>query len=465
MNKLQQRIYALSPSFLQNLGVTYYGWGVYRREYGRKLERLLDEFEKHQWHSADQLRAYQEEKLRDLIRHCYDHVPYYRRIMTDRKLVPSDIVRIEDLAKLPLLTKEDVRAHSSELLATNIRKSQLVLVSTSGTTGSPLQMYSDKGLCLIKNVIDWRQKRVAGISVGERVALFLGRVIVRTDRQSPPFWRSNWALRHKYFSSFHMSPKNMASYIAELKRFEPAAIEGYPSTLFIIASYLVESGSTLPVRAAFTSSETLFPRQRETIEKAFGCRVWDFYGMAERVVFATECEVHDDKHLNTDFGITEIVDANGIAAAPDELGRVVSTGLHNLAMPLVRYKTSDISSLKSAHCSCGRGFPLISGVTSKADDIVTTPDGRFISPVVFEHPFKPLRTVLQSQIVQEDREHLRIRIVQAEGYTAQDTDHILREVRNRVGAGMEIEIDFVDRIELTSAGKFRRVVSKVPLKF
>jgi phenylacetate-CoA ligase len=465
MSKLLGVIYEHSPAIIQNAGITLYGLRVYRREYGRKLEQLLEQFEKQQWYSEQELKGYQEEQLRVLIKHCYDHVPYYFRVMTERNLVPSDIARVDDLAKLPLLTKEDVRTHRDEFLATNMKNSRLVFVSTSGTTGSPLQLYSDKWMCLIKNVLDWRQKRVAGINPGDKLALFLGRVVVPTARKAPPFWRNNWVLRHEYFSSFHMSPQNLALYVTELNRFNPRAVEGYPSTLYILACHLLANRSSLRVKAAFTSSETLFPHQREMIEEAFQCKVFDFYGMAERVVFATECDVHGDKHLNTDFGITEILDADGRPAAPDGLGRLVSTSLHNFGMPLVRYKTSDISSMKSTRCSCGRGFPLISGVTSKADDIVTTPDGRFISPVVFEHPFKPLRTVIESQIIQEDREHLRIRIVKSPGYSDQDTDHVIREIRHRIGAGMEIEIEFVDQIERTSAGKFRRVISNVPLKF
>jgi phenylacetate-CoA ligase len=465
VSSVLDKVYQRSPALIQNIGITLYGMKVYRREYGAKLERLLKQFEKQQWYSESELKGYQEEQLRVLIKHCYDHVPYYRRVMTERKLVPSDIVSVTDLPKLPFLTKDDVRTHQDELLATNVKNSRLVYVSTSGTTGSPLQLYSDKGMCLIKNVLDWRQKRVAGINPGDKLALFLGRVVVPTARKSPPFWGNNWALRHKYFSSFHLSPKNMDLYVTELKRFKPSAVEGYPSTLYILACHLLANKSNLAVKAAFTSSETLFPHQRETIEEAFQCKVFDFYGMAERVVFATECDVHGDKHLNSDFGITEILDADGQPAAPDELGRLVSTGLHNFGMPLVRYKTSDISSMKSARCSCGRGFPLISGVTSKADDIVTTPDGRFISPVVFEHPFKPLRTVVESQIIQEDRKHLRVRIVKSAEYSDQDTAYVIQEIQRRIGTGMEIEIEFVDQIERTSAGKFRRVISNVPLKF
>ncbi len=464
MTKVFNLIYERSPALIQNIGVTLYGLKVLRREYGRSLEQLLEQFEKHQWFSDQELKAYQQEHMQSLIQHCYDHVPYYRRVMNKRKLMPFDITHLDDLSKLPLLTKEEVRAHKEELIASNMKRTDLVYVHTSGTTGSPLQLYADRHMCLIKNVVDWRQKRVADVNPGNRLALFLGRVIVPVAQNTPPFWRSNWALHHLYFSSFHMSPRNLPRYVEKLRRFNPAAVEGYPSTLFILARFLVANKMTLPVKAAFTSSETLFPEQRETIEQAFGCRVFDFYGMAERVVFATECAFHTDKHLNTDFGITEILGADNRPAPAGEPGRVVSTSLHNFGMPLLRYRTSDISSVKSARCTCGRGFPLISGVTSKADDIVTTPDGRFISPVVFEHPFKPLRTVVESQIVQEDRDRLRVRIVKGSGYSDLDTEHLTREILSRIGTGMKLDFEFVDQIERTAAGKFRRVISKIPLK-
>lgn len=317
----------------------------------------------------------------------------------------------------------------------------------------------------MKNVADWRQKKLAGVKPGDPMAFFLGRVVVPITQSAPPFWRKNWLLNHLFFSSFHMSPKNLDTYLKELHQFKPVAVEGYPSTMYIIASYLLSTNQTFPVKAAFTSSETLFPHQREAIEKAFDCRLFDFYGLAERVMFATECEAHQGRHINDDFGITEIITADGRPAKPGEMGRIVATGLHNAAMPLIRYVTSDVTVLKQEACSCGRAFPLMEDITTKDEDIITTLDGRYISSSILTHPFKPMHSVEESQIIQEDREHIRIKIVKRPSYEDKDSQYLLEEFRKRVGDGMQVEIEFVEAIERTKAGKFRWVISKVPLRF
>lgn len=166
-----------------------------------------------------------------------------------------------------------------------------------------------------------------------------------------------------------------------------------------------------------------------------------------------------------DFGVTEILTKHNQPVALGEMGRIVATGLHNYGMPLVRYQTSDISSIRARKCSCGRGFPLMEDVTTKDEDIITTSDGRLISPSVLTHPFKPMHNVEESQILQEDRKHIRIKIVRRPDYEEKDTQYLLNEFKKRVGNDMKIEIEFVDSIPRTKAGKFRWVISKVPLEF
>jgi phenylacetate-CoA ligase len=465
MGKFWEKVYHKSPSFVQDIGVTLYGLKIYRREYGREFRRKLYECEKNQWLSREELRAYQDENLRKLIRHCFENVPYYRLLMDQRRLKPSDIKTVDDLPKLPVLTPAEIRVNFDRLVASNYKRSRLILGHTSGTTGSPLEFYYDRNICLIKNVFDWRQKRWAGIDTHDKIAFFLGRIVVPMERRSPPFWRTNHVLNHLFMSSFHLSAENLVHYLRRLRRFKPMAVEGYPSTLFIIARFLLSQNETLPVKAAFTSSETLYPQQRETIEQAFECPLFDFYGMAERTIFATECDRHRGHHLNMDFGVTEIIKKDNQPAEVGEPGRIVATSLHNYAMPLIRYRTSDITAIRNEECPCGRKFPLMEDITTKAEDIITTPDGRYISSSILTHPFKPMHNILESQIIQEDIDTLVIKIVKTSSYNESDTERLLKEMKRRLGDGMDISIRFVDSIERTSAGKFRWVISRVPLDF
>jgi phenylacetate-CoA ligase len=199
------------------------------------------------------------------------------------------------------------------------------------------------------------------------------------------------------------------------------------------------------------------------IEEAFQCQLFDFYGLAERVAFAGECEYHDGLHLSEEFGFVEIVDDNGRRVPDGTRGFVVGTSLHNRAMPMIRYRTSDVSSIRSTKCSCGRMLRLLEPITTKAEDIVVTPDGRFISPSVLTHPFKPLVGIAKSQIIQESLDHVRVKLVPAEGTVPDDQIELLREgLLERLGSQVSIDVELVGELPPEPSGKFRWVISRVP---
>jgi len=464
MSGYLDKLYQKSPGFIQNLMVTGYGLKIYRREYGQKFKASLAQFDARQWLTRDEVIGYQDEKIRSLIKHAYDNIPFYRDIMTSRKLRPSDIEKVADLHKLPILTREDVRANKLRMIAGNYKKSQLIRGYTSGTTGSPLELIWDNEICHIKTVVDWRQKKIAGIKPGDKIAFFLGRTLVPLQKKNPPFWRHNYVLNHLFCSSWHLSRRNIPYYFDKLSKFSPLAIEGYPSTMFILAKYLVEKGQTFPLKAAFTSSETLLPLHRETIEKAFGCKLFDFYGMAERVAFATECELHDGKHINMDFSVLEVINNDSEPSAPGQMGRIVATGFHNYAMPLIRYRTSDVTVLRGKPCSCGRSFDLMENVTTKDEDIISTKDGRYISSSIINAVTHHLTSIAEHQVIQDDLEHVRMLIVKKPEFLESDGKFLEENLRKIMGDGMDIKVEYVDDIPRTTAGKFRWVISKVPLR-
>lgn len=461
---LFDRLYQASPVSLQTLLLNLKAVELYGERYGRKFWRLLEEFEQNQWRSDEQMEAYQTAKLQLVIANAYENVPYYRALMTRLKLRPVDIKTKEDLSKLPILTRADVKKHSADLLARNYPKIFLRHGHTSGTTGSPLDFSYDISTCVLHHVADWRQKHWAGLRWGEPYASLQGRVITPTTQQQPPFWRYNYVNRQLFLSSFHLHMQNLPHYFAELERRNIRVIEGYPSTLYILALYLLKTKQTYRLRAALTSSETLFDYQREAIESAFGCKVFDFYGMAERVVYASECAEHCGHHLNSDYGVTEFLDRHHEPVRPGQWGKIVATGLHNFAMPFLRYETNDVCALKTRKCACGRVFPLIEDIATKDESIVTLPDGRLISPSVLTHPFKPMHNIVESQIVQEEINELVIHIVRGARYTRSDEAQLLAAFHERLGGQMKIRVTYLDAIPRTTQGKLKWVVSKVPVQ-
>jgi phenylacetate-CoA ligase len=460
-----QKLYTVMPRPIQTLMLNAYAFKIHMERFGKPFERLLQHFIENERLSESQLIDYQNERLKALIEHAYRSVPYYAKLMNELKLRPDDIKTGQDLVKLPLLTREQIRDNLPRLVSHDFKKRDLLMGHTSGTTGSPLEFYWDRNMCLVNNVVDWRQKMWAGLNYGDKYGVLLGRMIVPPGQQTPPFWRMNYIHNQLWLSSFHLSEKNLGWYLDELNRFNPKVIEGYPSTVYILAKYLESAGATVPLKAVLTSSETLYPFQREVIEKVFRCGIFDFYGLAERVVFATECERHEGHHVNLDYGIMEIVDDKGERVKKGEMGWVVGTSLHNWGMPFLRYKTNDVTTVNVEGCTCGRTFPIMKDVMTKAEDIIVTKDGKYISPSVLTHPFKPLHTINMSQIIQEDVENITVRIVKSHLYTNDEEKRLIAELHARLGKDMKIRVEYVERIERSPSGKFKWVISKVPMAF
>jgi phenylacetate-CoA ligase len=255
--------------------------------------------------------AWQEERLGRIVRLAYGHTRYYRETFDAIGLRPEDVRTLDDLRLVPMTPKEAVKERPGDFLTSASPRRGWLHGHTSGTTGTPLSLWYDRETCIATNAVDRQHKWWGGAGPGEWVGLLLGRTIVPPRRSTPPFWRANHVQRQLWLSSFHLRDEWLPLYAAELRRRGIRFLEGYPSTLYILARHLLRAGERLQLTAAFSSSETLHHVQREAIEEAFQCRLFDYYGSAERVVYAAECEAHAGKHVAEEYGIVEIVDVRG----------------------------------------------------------------------------------------------------------------------------------------------------------
>jgi phenylacetate-CoA ligase len=454
-------IYQRSPSWLQTLMLNAYAARLSRYRRGAPYRAAVASLLESQFWPRNQLDEYRDSRIKSIVRLAYQKSQYYREAMDSLGIQPSDIRGASDLPRLPLLTRETVRTHLRELLTASQPLKGWLHGHTSGTTGSPLSLWYDRETCVMNDAVDWRQKVWGGMTNRDWIGIFLGRVIVPTARSAPPFWRVNTIHRQVWFSSFHLSEGNLNHYVNEIRRRGLRFLEGYPSTMFILAQHVVNTGVSLPMQAVFTSSETLHQIQRETIEQAFGCRPFDFYGHAERTIFATECELHSGKHLAEEYGYTEVVNAAGLPVDDGTPGYLVGTSYHNAAMPMIRYRTGDISTIRTDRCECGRSLRRIESVATKAEDIVVTPDGRLVSPSILTHPFKPFPQILESQIIQDARNHILVKIVPSTEFSPAHQAQLLGEIARRLGSGMRIDVELVDAIPREPSGKFRWIISRV----
>jgi phenylacetate-CoA ligase len=434
-------------------------------KYGPPFFRILDDLEASQWHTAEQFAELQSRKLQALIQHSYQNVPYYRALFDKLRLKPEDIKSPADLKKLPVLEKQTVRNSPEDFVARNISRARIFPGWTTGTTGTPLNALRSRYSIVFENAMIWRQRRLAGLKFRCRKAAIWGtiweNVIVPAEQRVPPFWRFNAADMQLLLSYYHISDATLPVYIARLESFRPEFIEGFPSSILILARYLNDIGRKIPLKAIFTSSEVLYDPHRGEIEEAFAAKVFDLYGQAERSVAATECQHHAGLHVNPEYGIFEILH-DGQDASPGMTGDVVGTGLNNYVMPLIRYRTGDLATLATAPCPCGRQMPLLRGIQGRKSDVIRTPDGRIVPGNGLIGAFHGIANIKRSQVIQERLDHVVVNLEREDLTQPVDTTHLQANLTQCLGERVEIEFRLPDQIDNGGQSKFRWVTSHVP---
>src|SRR5712691_5630403 len=423
---------------------------------GRAFETLAAQVHQSQWWSEQELREFQSRRSRMFVESAARDVPYYRDKYRPLGLDFERLEFPEAIAKLPLVTKADVREGGKSLISEK-KQGPLFSGSTSGTTGSPLSLYQDLSAINRENAFIWRQLTWAGLRRGDRRAWMRGDMVVPATQEKPPYWRENRTENMLMLSSYHLSESAAPAYLDSLARFDPVVIQAYPSSIGFLATWMLDAGVHYCGRSLsgiVTSSETLSDAPRREIESAFGCRVFDWYGHFERVAAIGTCE-HGRHHLLSDYSYVEMLPAD------DGLFELVGTGFHNLSMPLIRYRCGDLVRPAPAkeRCACARSFPLIEQVIGRVDDSIKLTDGRSIGRL--DHLFKGVEGILEAQIRQDRVDAITFFIVPSSTFNDRTRETLQSNARYRLGGGIALEIRLVDSIPRTRNGKFKGVVCNV----
>ena len=433
--------------------------GLYLRHwrYGSDTERLVEEAIARESWTDDQWGAWRRDRLAFVLHRAATRVPYYRDQWAARRRAGDD-APWDVLENWPILEKHALRTAPRRFVADDCDPSRMFHEHTSGTTGTSLDLWWSR-----RTVREWyalfdaRWRRWYGVSRHDRWAIIGGQLIVPTARRRPPFWVWNPALHQLYMSAYHLAPDLAPHYVRAMRRYRVRYLFGYSSALHALAVALGEGGGRdLGLAVVVTNAEPLLDHQRETIARAFACPVRETYGMAEIVTAASECE-YGRMHVWADVGVVEVVDGAGLPAAPGMTGELVCTGLINHDMPLVRYRVGDRGALSAdaTPCACGRRLPRLAAIEGRNDDTLYTRDGRAVGRM--DPVFKSRAPVLEAQIVQESLSRIRVRIVPADGYAAEDGAAIAARIRDRLG-DVDVAIETVDSLPRSANGKLRAVV-------
>jgi len=411
---------------------------------------------KSQWQPYEELRELQDRKLRAITKHAYENVPFYHQKFDSAGVSPEGIKTVEDLPKLPITTKQEVKDNFPDrIVAKGVDISKCWLPRTSGSTGIPLTVAYDEAAEDFQKAVALRPNLSCGQKPWDKWA-----DITSPDRIHDKQWFQKLGIFNPIGVSLFLEPKEQMSAIEKIN---PSIIDGYSSSIYLLAKAVQENGSDkIHPRIIYGTAEFLTNEMRECINSTFVVEMYDQFGCVEFGRTAWECPAHSGYHIDVEAVVMEFV-RNGRQVPAGERGEIIYTTLYNYAMPLIRYAIGDIGVSSGRKCPCGRGLPLMESVEGRTDAFVQLPNGRIFSPIIWTISLRPFSDIAQFRVIQETIDKLRIQVVSGRGFTQDTINHIIRDVRHVLGDEVHIEIEPVDEIPRDKSGKVRSVISKVEI--
>jgi phenylacetate-CoA ligase len=413
-----------------------------------------------QWWSPVRLRELQLSKLRHLLAHAEAHVPYYQRLFRAEGFKPGEVATLADLARLPLLDKTLIRAHTDMLKSDQAHG--LARFNTGGSSGEPLIFYIGKERVSHDVAAKWRATRWWDVDIGDREIVVWGSPIELGAQDGIRALRDR-LLRTRLLPAFEMSEKKLDGFLDQISVVRPKMLFGYPSALSHVARHAAARGRSmddLGIRVAFVTSERLYDEQRAQISEIFGCPVANGYGSRDAGFIAHECPA-GRMHITAEDIIIEVVDAQGRSLPEGEAGEIVVTHLATKDFPFIRYRTGDIGILDAEICSCGRGLPILKEIQGRSTDFLVAKDGKVMHGLALIYILRDLPWVCKFKIIQESLDLTRVLIVANTSLGPQDAENIKAAFKSRLGQTVSVVVEQVSEIPPEKSGKFRYVVSKV----
>ena len=422
---------------------------------GRELPRLYSLYNQSQYWDDEEMSAFQNNRLRTLFAHCLQNSPFYARMLRVAGINP-DSASIQDLKKLPICEKGDLKQNHKDITAKNLHELPLIKRGTTGgTTGEPLVVFSDANRRASTSAALYRYFDWIGVSLASSKLRVWGQPIVKRSgikkiRRNISDYISNF----NDLDAFKIAEKYFEEYVAAFKKHKPSLLRGYTQSLYELALILKKHGFQYPLRGVSCTVEPLFEQYRQLFREVFSCEAFDQYGCGECNSIAFECEHHQGLHVARENCLLEV----------DENGAAIITDLNNRAFPIIRYKPGDNLVVSTEPCSCGRPGPIIKKIFGRTGDVVIGADGMKLHPEFFTHLINEAsisgkQRIRKYQVRQDAIGHLSW-IIEIDAMAEKDIS-ILHEHLRRYLINTEIKISISKEIPRESSGKFRYVISNV----
>ncbi len=419
-----------------------------------EFQHLAHEVER--W-SLEQIREYQTQQLRKVLIHAGNYCPLYAERFGRAGFRPENLRSPEDLSACPVLEKQDLLAHREALASTDISPKQRLHITTGGSTGVPVGFYLQRGVSRPKEQAfleaQWAR---AGYFPGARLAVIRGHVTSDRARGAISSYDAtrDWLM----LSSYHLTEERLPEYLSAIEAFRPDLLHAYPSAALLLAEFLEKSGRrwTVPLKGLLAGSERLNLPQKRLLERVFRCRVFRWYGHSERTVLAAEGRTSELFYFWPTYGFVEFGD-------PDSEGfcEVIGTSFHNLAMPLVRYRTGDYVKLADSRREEALEFPwpAVAEIAGREQEFLLSASGRRISLTAFNMHDRIFEDLYAVQFFQDTAGRAEFRYVPGPGFQRERLPQITRGIQRKLGDDFELNVREVKETEKTSRGKHKWLVS------
>ena len=385
---------------------------------------------------------YQDRMLCRLILNAYYTVPYYRRLFDKHGVDPWKFRGRCDMVRIPLLSKADLRNFITDVPVKLGGRHGSTWAQTSGSTGTPLRLLLS------------RESRINDIAAILRSYMWAGYVPGKKVFSAKDYF-AGWVYRYSMmgrsfdFDVNQLSADNATRLWPLLNRHQPRFFHGYPFALMMLAVFAQEAGLKFHrPQVIIAISESLTATLRDALSSLYGARIFNVYSMVENCVLASDCN-QGSMHLAEDFAYHEILRDDG-TLAEQGCGEIVATGFYNLAMPLIRYRTSDLAEILpySESCACRRPFRVVKSIQGRVEDFIRTPAGKTVN--LLERPMNKAQGVLFSQYVQDRADHIYVNVVPAADFVKSSLVAVKQELQERLGPDMKIDFKVVKELERRS---------------
>jgi phenylacetate-CoA ligase len=414
---------------------------------GDRIKRLLRQ--SRHWDPA-RLAAFRDERVRALIAHCYENVPYYRRVMQAKQLRPDDIRSITDLAKLPLLTKANIRANADDLLAVNARRKELSWGRTGGTTGEPMRIAKDRLCAAWENMCFERGFEWGGLALETpRIMLFGGSLRIDPTLKTARIGR--WFRKDEFIPAFELRSDTAPAIFSMIRRSSARHLHGYSSAIYRLAVLAEALAPDIRFEAVYPTAELLLSEWEEAIRRRFQCQVLPYYGCGE--INSLGFSTVDSRYLIPEEQcVIEVMSHDGAATLQGE-GQFVLTSLANYAMPLLRYVNGDAG--RVAPPSGSFPYRRIDRLDGRFNSFLITDKGELISGVLGTHIFRHVtRSVETYRIIQEEPLRIVIKVVPRDNLFSDGDEQLVRRLfTDHLGRRMTVAIERVASLERPPSGK------------